>query len=70
MGAINKYRDLEVWQKAMELAELAYRVSSGLPAAERFGVGRLLNGLVDSLQKRPKLKATEHSSSPSPAPSP
>ncbi|HWI20919.1 MAG TPA: four helix bundle protein [Vicinamibacterales bacterium] len=32
------YRDLVVWQKAMGLAELVYRMTSEFPAQERFGL--------------------------------
>jgi four helix bundle protein len=31
------YRDLQVWQKAMELARLVYRETEGLPKAETYG---------------------------------
>jgi four helix bundle protein len=34
----NGFRDLEVWQHAMELVEDIYRVTVGFPADERFGV--------------------------------
>lgn len=32
------YRDLIVWQRAMDLVETIYRLSAGLPAEERFGL--------------------------------
>lgn len=32
------YRDLLVWQKAMDLAELVYEASSQFPSDERFGL--------------------------------
>ena len=32
------YRELIAWQKAMSLAERVYRVTSGFPADERFGL--------------------------------
>jgi len=35
---IQSYRDLIAWQKAMDLVELVYRVTSGFPPAERFGL--------------------------------
>jgi len=35
---IRTYRDLVAWQKAMTLAECVYRVTTALPADERFGL--------------------------------
>ena len=37
MGVRN-YRDLIVWQKAMELAEVVYQLTQGFPAEERFAL--------------------------------
>ena len=37
-GAIKSYRDLETWQKAMELVESAYRLARKLPGEEKFGL--------------------------------
>jgi 23S rRNA-intervening sequence protein len=34
---ITSYRDLIVWQKAMDLAELVYRMTDRFPSRERFG---------------------------------
>lgn len=36
--AQRSYRKLEVWHKAMELAEAVYRVSADFPVDERFGL--------------------------------
>ena len=36
--SIRSYRDLRVWQTAMDLTEASYRASSGFPAAERYGL--------------------------------
>lgn len=36
--SIKSYRDLDVWQRAMDVAEVVYRISSGFPADERFGL--------------------------------
>ena len=36
--SLQSYQDLEVWQRAIELVELVYRVSRLLPADERFGL--------------------------------
>lgn len=39
MGAtIESYRDLQAWKHAITLTKLVYRVSSGFPADERFGL--------------------------------
>lgn len=34
----NGYRDLEVWQKSMDLCELIYELTKDFPADERFGL--------------------------------
>lgn len=36
--ALSSYRELEVWQVAMDLCEEVYRVSADFPADERFGL--------------------------------
>jgi hypothetical protein len=36
--ALSSYRDLEVWQKAMQLIVESYRCTSSFPADERFGL--------------------------------
>jgi four helix bundle protein len=36
--AIRTYRDLEVWQRGMDLAEAAYRLTAQFPTEERFGL--------------------------------
>jgi four helix bundle protein len=35
---IKNYRDLTVWQKAMDLAEISHRMTEKFPASERFGL--------------------------------
>jgi four helix bundle protein len=35
---ITSYRDLTVWQRAMELAELVYELTARFPREERFGL--------------------------------
>jgi four helix bundle protein len=35
---ISSYRDLQVWQEAMNLAEMAYTLAAGLPKDERYGL--------------------------------
>ena len=37
--SLRSYRDLIVWQRAMELADEVYRLTSRLPAEERFALG-------------------------------
>ncbi|MBL8243833.1 MAG: four helix bundle protein [Rhodanobacteraceae bacterium] len=34
------YRDLDVWQRGMELAEAVYRIAATLPDSERFGLAQ------------------------------
>jgi len=38
MGEINDYRDLRVWQRAMDLIIEMYRWTSDMPPEERFGL--------------------------------
>jgi four helix bundle protein len=37
-GGIRDYRDLIVWQEAMDIAELVYRLTRGFPREELFGM--------------------------------
>jgi four helix bundle protein len=37
-SSINSYRDLRVWQEAMNLAEASYRLSARFPKEEAFGL--------------------------------
>jgi four helix bundle protein len=37
-GEIVSYRDLVVWQRAMELADLVYTLTETFPSRERFGL--------------------------------
>ena len=43
------YRDLEVWQQSMELAEVIWRLSARFPAEERFGLTSQLRRAVTSV---------------------
>ena len=67
MSKITSYRDLIVWQKAMSLTELVYRLTEKFPRSELFGisqaemnefnalstqVGELAHGLLRSLDAR------------------
>ncbi len=36
--SVTSYRDLKVWQKGMDLAEMTYRLTKDFPAEERFGM--------------------------------
>ena len=38
MDDIKSYRDLEVWQVAMDLSEMVYELTSKLPSEELFGL--------------------------------
>jgi len=38
MSGLKSYRDLEVWRKSSELAEMVYRLSARFPSEERFGL--------------------------------
>ena len=50
-GAIQSYRELEVWQLGMDLAEECYRVTKGFPR-ESERISRMLSGLRKALEKR------------------
>ena len=38
MARINSFRELEVWQAAIDLALLCYRTTASFPLDERFGL--------------------------------
>ena len=38
MSTLKSYRDLEVWKKSIELAEMVYRLSTRFPKEEKFGL--------------------------------
>lgn len=38
MATIRSYRDLEVWQKGMKLAEICYERTAGFPSREIYGL--------------------------------
>jgi hypothetical protein len=47
------YRDLVLWQRAVELAAEVHRVTLKLPRHELFGeVGKLLNAVIRGLRHR------------------
>lgn len=37
-ATIHSYRDLQVWQKAMDLVEACYRATDSFPTTERYGL--------------------------------
>lgn len=47
--AAKNFKDLIAWQKAMDLVELVYRLSSQFPADERFGLTSQLRRAVVSI---------------------
>lgn len=42
MGHITDFRDLEVWQRALDLTVHAHQLAKGLPFEEKFGLGSQL----------------------------
>jgi four helix bundle protein len=38
MMSVRNYRDLVVWQKAMDLVESVYRATQGWPSSEQYGL--------------------------------
>lgn len=38
MDSFRDYRDLEVWQNAMQVVELVYRLTQSFPASEQYGL--------------------------------
>lgn len=46
---VSSHRDLVVWQKAMDLAELVYRLSSAFPRKEQYGLTSQLTRAVASV---------------------
>jgi four helix bundle protein len=49
MAAIKSYRDLEVWQKAMRLAEICYEATEEFPKREIYGLASQLRRPVVSI---------------------
>ena len=47
--AINIYRDLEIWQRAMELAAQAYHLTKGFPKEELFGLTSQIRRAASSI---------------------
>ena len=57
-GQIESFRDLIVWQKAMELAAIAYRLAKSMPRTEEY---RLTSQLVRAAASVPANIAEGHS---------
>ena len=47
--ALRSYRDLEVWQQSMELAEVVWRLAARFPGEERFGMTSQLRRAATSV---------------------
>ena len=47
--ALKSYRDLDVWQRSMELAKTVWRLSARFPAQERFGMTSQLRRAATSV---------------------
>ena len=48
-GTVQSFRDLEVWQRAMELALKIYRLTQGFPREETFGLSSQLRRAAVSI---------------------
>ena len=47
MAVVRSYRDLQVWQKAMDVVDEVYRITGAFPGEERFGLsGQLQRAAV------------------------
>lgn len=46
---VKSYSELVVWQRAMELAEMVYALSTGFPSSERFGLTAQIRRAVISV---------------------
>ncbi len=49
MSDVKSFRDLEVWQKAMDFAEHVYRVQRAFPDTEQYGLADQLRRAVVSI---------------------
>ncbi len=48
MAPVNDFRDLKVWQLAMDLAVLVLQATPGLPPEERYGLAAQLRDAAES----------------------
>ncbi|HUO10015.1 MAG TPA: four helix bundle protein [Phycisphaerae bacterium] len=46
---LRSYRDLQVWQDAMDLADMSYNVTDHFPSAERFGLTAQIRDAASSI---------------------
>ncbi len=46
---MHRYKDLKVWQKAMELAKEVYEITSSFPKEEKYGLTSQINRSVVSV---------------------
>jgi four helix bundle protein len=49
MTPITSFRDLEVWQRSIDLVEACYRITASLPRDERFGLGNQMRRATVSI---------------------
>lgn len=49
MGSIKSYQDLQVWQRAMDLVTLSYRLTKLFPSDEQFGLTNQLRRAAVSI---------------------
>ena len=67
MPAVNSYRDLEVWQRAVGLVEACYALTASLPYREQFILGTQIRRAAVSIpaniaegQQRPRRAYLNH----------
>lgn len=48
-AVVHSFRDLVVWQEAMELAVLCYRITATFPKSETFGLSSQIRSCVGSI---------------------
>ena len=46
---MNSYRELEVWRRGMDVAEMAYRLTRGFPKEELFGLTAQIRRAASSI---------------------
>ena len=49
MTAINSYRDLDVWQRSIDLAVKIYAITAGFPGSELYGLTNQIRRFVVSV---------------------
>ena len=48
-GKIRSYRDLDIWQRSMNIAEMAYRLTRKFPPEERYNMVSQIRRSADSI---------------------